>query len=159
MINVCVKIIFKNCFWSIHKLNRNLNATGRDHNRGLKLQLYQKLTILLINIKVEVAYWTIRKIICKFAQLRNTVPFKFLKIMHYSIVAFIISCGIFACSGTRSKHFQQLLIIHKFIIKATAEKCKRYYSGKLHNEIEVFNFPEVIFTSTISIVRKYTAWS
>lgn len=106
--------------------------------------------------KEQVNYVTnkIRKVIFKFYELRNILPFKILKLVYYAVVESIINYGLVVWGSAGATIMTKLHIAQKWIIKLMLFKNRTYPTHLLYKDSNLLTPNQLFIKSIIRYMLK-----
>lgn len=139
------------------KCNRNRQCKcGMAIKRKTSLKYLGVILDEKLTWKEHVEYVTtkLRKLIYKFYELRNMVPFKTLKTIYHALAESLLNYGLVVWGAAGSIILTKLQVTQKWIIKIMLFKKRRYPSDRVYNESKILNIEQLHLKSVIRFMIK-----
>lgn len=130
--------------------NEKLYCVSSIRYLGVCLDSNLKYTVHMAQLNMK-----IRKLICKFYNLRYLMPNYIMRMLYFALVESLLRYCMAIWGGTFPTNMEQLKVTQKYIIKIILFKSKRYSSDLLFEEFNVLSLDMLYVSSALVFVYRH----
>lgn len=131
-----------NCNTKLHSVE-NIKYLGITLDQNLKW-----------NKHIEILNNNIRKLVWKFYQLRQIMPFNILKTLYHALAESIMRYGISIWGSAYPTNLKKIQLSQKYLLKVIFQKRKQYPTETLFKEIDILDINLLYVNSVLVFMHK-----